>query len=184
MIKKNALLLASALTAFVLVMIGGVAGRLSAAAAPSNEELQTASVSIDPQALAAVLQDREGAYRQLIDQANQILLADAAAAAAPAIPTYPVSADTAVAIVLTAVRGAALQAPPELVDYMGAVAYEVSLDRGLVYVDANTGKILANGAIPQVIVKTEDSGGYTGGAGQGDDDDDHEEHEDEHEEED
>jgi len=182
MIKKNALLVASALTAFVLVMIGGVAGRLSASAAASNEEVQTASVSVDPQALAGVLQEREGAYRQLIEQANQILIADAAATATPAAPTYPVSADTAVAIVLTTVRGAALQSPPELVDYMGAVAYEVSLDRGLVYVDANTGKILANGAIPQVVVKTVESSSGGGGGGGGDHDDDHEEHEDEHEE--
>jgi uncharacterized membrane protein YkoI len=181
MIKKNALLVASALTAFVLVMIGGVAGRLSASAAASNEEVQTASVSVDPQALAGVLQEREGAYRQLIDQANQILIAEAAATATPAAPTYPVSADTAVAIVLTTVRGAALQSPPELVDYMGAVAYEVSLDRGLVYVDANTGKILANGAIPVVVVKTVESSGSGGGGGGGGHEDDRDEHEDEHE---
>ena len=114
---------------------------------------------------------------------TRILIAEAAATATPAAPTYPVSADTAVAIVLTTVRGAALQSPPELVDYMGAVAYEVSLDRGLVYVDANTGKILANGAIPQVVVKTVESssgGGGGGGGGGGDHEDDHEEHEDDH----
>jgi len=89
-----------------------------------------------------------------------------------------------VAIVLTTVRGGELQQPPELVDYMGAAAYEVSLVQGLVYVDANTGKILANGAIPVVVVVEDGSNdGGSGGSGYSDDDgdDDEDEHEEEHE---
>jgi len=184
MIRKNALLMASALTAFVLVLIGGVAGRLSNVASAQEAEPSTASVMVDEAALATVLQERDGAYRELIDQANQ-LLAEAAEAPAAA---YPVNADTALAIVLTTVRGGELLQPPELVDYMGAAAYEVSLVQGLVYVDANTGKILANGAIPQVVVVEEDDDGGGGGGGgssySDDDHDDDDEHEDEHEEED
>lgn len=178
MIKKNALLLASVLTAFVLVVIGGVAGRVSAQAGGAADAVQTPSTSVDTQALAAALQERDAEYRNLIDQANQRLIAQAAATPTPTAPVYPISADTAVAIVLTTVRGATLQSPPEIVDYMGAVAYEVSLDRGLVYVDANTGKILANGAIPQVVVVQTDSSGSSGGGGDADDDDEHEEQED------
>jgi uncharacterized membrane protein YkoI len=180
MIRKNALLMAAAITAFVLVLIGGIAGKLSGVASAEEGQPSSASAAVDEAALAAAMQEREGAYRQLIDQANQML---AATTEAPEAPAYPVSADTAVAIVLTTVRGGELQRPPELVDYMGAAAYEVSLVQGLVYVDANTGKILANGAIPQVVVVEDNSGGNDGGSGSGsgysDDDDDHEE--DEHE---
>jgi uncharacterized membrane protein YkoI len=180
MIRKNALLMAAALTAFVLVLIGGIAGKLSSVASAAEGQPSSPSATVDEAALAAVMQEREGAYRQLIDQANQLL---AVTAEAPAAPTYPVSADTAVAIVLTTVRGGELQQPPELVDYMGAAAYEVSLVQGLVYVDANTGKILANGAIPQVVVVEDNSGGNQDGSssssGYSDDDGDHEdEHED------
>ena len=184
MIRKNALLMASALTAFVLVLIGGIAGKLSGVASAEEAQPTAASVAVDEAALATVLQQREGAYRDLIDQANQLLAATAVAPEA----VYPVSADTAVAIVLTTVRGGELTGPPELVDYMGAAAYEVSLVQGLVYVDANTGKILANGAIPQVVVVEEDDDGGGGGGGgssySDDDHDDDDEHEDEHEEED
>ncbi|MCJ7513612.1 MAG: PepSY domain-containing protein [Anaerolineales bacterium] len=174
MIRKNALLMASALTAFVLVMVGGIAGRLSNVASAEESQPSTPAAVLDDAALAALLQEREGVYRDMIDQANQLL---AATATAPAAPTFPINADTAVAIVLTTVRGGSLEKPPELVDYMGAAAYEVSLTQGLVYVDANTGKILANGAIPQVVVVGDNAGG-NGGGGQGhsgDYDDQHEE---------
>ena len=181
MIRKNALLMAAALTAFVLVLIGGIAGKLSSVASAAEGQPSSPSATVDEAALAAVMQEREGAYRQLIDQANLLL---AETAEAPAAPTYPVSADTAVAIVLTTVRGGELQQPPELVDYMGAAAYEVSLVQGLVYVDANTGKILANGAIPIVVVVEDNSNdGGSGGSGYSDDDADDHEDEDEHEEE-
>jgi uncharacterized membrane protein YkoI len=176
MIRKNALLMASALTALILVLVGGVATRLSDDASAQGAQVDAASTGLDEQALA-VMQERENAYRQMIDQANQLLAGTPADSGAP---TFPISADTAVAIVLTTVRGGELQKPPELVDYMGAAAYEVSLVQGLVYVDANTGKILANGAIPVVVVIEEpssDSG--SGGSSYSDDDHEDEDHEDE-----
>jgi len=181
MIRKNALLMASALTAFVLVLIGGIAGKLSGVASAEEAQPTAASVAVDEVALATVLQQREGAYRDLIDQANQLLAATAVAPEA----VYPVSADTAVAIVLTTVRGGELTGPPELVDYMGAAAYEVSLVQGLVYVDANTGKILANGAIPVIITVDDNSSGDGGSSGSSysDDDEHEEEHEEDHEDE-
>jgi len=42
-----------------------------------------------------------------------------------------------------------LLATPELVSFQGTVAYEVHLDRGLVYVDATTGNVLYNGVPAQ-----------------------------------
>jgi hypothetical protein len=183
MVRKNALLMASALTAFILVLVGGVAARLSDNASAQGAQVEAASAGLDEQALATIVQQREDAYRQMIDQANQLL---AETPGEPAAPAFSISADTAVAIVLTTVRGGELVKPPELVDYMGAAAWEVSLVQGLVYVDANTGKILANGAIPVVVV-VEDDGDGNGGGSPSNSDDDHEDddHEDEdHEDED
>jgi uncharacterized membrane protein YkoI len=162
MIRKNALLMASALTAFILVLVGGVATRLSQGASAQGAGVEATSTAVDEQQLATIMQERENAYRQMIDQANQLLAATPTATVAPA---FSISADTAVAIVLTNVRGGELVKPPELVDYMGAAAYEVSLVQGLVYVDANTGKILANGAIPVVVVaQDKSSDGGSGGS--------------------
>lgn len=55
-----------------------------------------------------------------------------------------VSSDTAAQTATQTVPGATLLATPELVSFQGAVAYEVSLDAGKVYVDANTGAVLYN----------------------------------------
>jgi len=176
MIRKNALLMASALTAFILVLVGGVATRLSQGASAQGAGVEAASTGMDEQQLATIMQERETAYRQMIDQANRLLAATQTDSVAPA---FSISADTAVAIVLTNVRGGELVKPPELVDYMGAAAYEISLVQGLVYVDANTGKILANGAIPVVVVSQDKSSGGGGGSSSGSHTED-EHHEDEH----
>ena len=165
----------------MLVLVGGIAGRLSDVASAEGDAAATPTATVDEAALAALMQERENAYRDMIDQANQLL---AATPTEEPAPSYPISADTAVAIVLTTVRGGTLEQPPELVDYMGAAAYEVSLAQGLVYIDANTGKILANGAIPQIVVVSgkEDGGSSGGGGSSSSHEDDHEEeHESEHE---
>jgi uncharacterized membrane protein YkoI len=69
-----------------------------------------------------------------------------AAPLAPAAPTYAVAPDMAVTIALGAAPGATLTRQPDLVSFQGTVAYEVLLDRGAVYVDANSGQVLYNGA--------------------------------------
>ncbi|MFD3164999.1 PepSY domain-containing protein [Herpetosiphon sp. NSE202] len=66
---------------------------------------------------------------------------------APAVPQYPISAEQASQLALAAAPGASLLATPELVNYAGTAAYEVRLDRGLVYIDATTGAVLANNAV-------------------------------------
>jgi len=65
---------------------------------------------------------------------------------APPAPTYAVSPDMAATIAMNIAPGAKLTRQPELVNFQGAVAYEVMLDRGAVYVDANSGQVLYNGA--------------------------------------
>lgn len=88
--------------------------------------------------------------------------------AAPA-PSYAVSADAAAAIALGAAPGAQLTRAPELISFQGAVAYEVVLDRGTLYVDANSGQILYDGT---ATVATGDHGGeHKHDDHEGDDDD-------------
>lgn len=161
--QRTALVIAAALTAFVLVLVGGLASRISqltetqpaasVAAAPTD-----APITLDPTA-QALLQEREAAYQQALAEANSRIeqanaqlaqantqLAQAPAVAAPSASSYAVSAEQAQQIALGAAPGAALSKPAELVLYQDRPSYEVTLDRGLVYVDAQSGAILANGA--------------------------------------
>ena len=66
------------------------------------------------------------------------------APAAPPAPVYAVSPEQAQAIAQANAQGATLIRAPELVSLQGVPAYEVVFDRGAIYVDAQTGAILAN----------------------------------------
>ena len=70
-----------------------------------------------------------------------------AAVQSAAAMSVKLSADQAAQIALNAVPGATLTRTPELVGFQGTVAYEVLLNQGAVYVDANGGQIIFNGAI-------------------------------------
>jgi uncharacterized membrane protein YkoI len=83
----------------------------------------------------------------------------------PPAPAYAISADAASRLALSAAPGATLSRAPELVSFQGVVAYEVLLDRGAVYVDANSGQILYNGAAIAVA---------SGGGGEHHEGDEHE----------
>ncbi len=80
-----------------------------------------------------------------------------APAADPAPPTAPpadppppllISPDRAALVALSVAPNATLSGVPDLVSYKGRTAYEVVLDRGSVYVDAISGRILYNGVAP------------------------------------
>jgi uncharacterized membrane protein YkoI len=211
--QRSALLIAAALTAFLLVLAGGLASRLSAtpdlvptevAVISTEMPPPTEVITLDP-TVEALIKEREAAYQQalaeansrlnqandqiaqansqissleqsrqqLAEQANQISQSQAAvvsapvtvaAAAAPtaaptaapiaaSAPTYAISVDQARDIALgVAATGATLQKTPDLVNYQGTPAYEVVLDKGSVYVDAQSGAVLWNGAAaPQLI---------------------------------
>jgi len=147
MSQKTMIVLAASVTAFVLVMAGGVFARVSEAGAAPD-----APAAVNP-AVADLWNQREAAYRELIQQANQRLQsvsapgmnAQAAAPEAPAF-TASVSPDLAVYLALTAAPGASLKRAPELVSFQGTPAYEVSTSHGLVYIGAMNGAILYNGA--------------------------------------
>jgi uncharacterized membrane protein YkoI len=218
--QRSALLIAAALTAFLLVLAGGLASRLSnsadlgavATSVPPTEMLPpTTVVTLDP-TVEALIKEREAAYQQALAEANNRLnqanaqitqanaqistleqgqqqLADqlnqsqpvvaapvavapavqvaapapaaaapapAAAAPAPAAPSYAVSADQAAQIALgVAAPGATLTKAPELVSYEGKPTYEVVLDKGIVYIDAQTGAVLANSAAAPKLISEE-----------------------------
>jgi hypothetical protein len=117
MSQRIALLLAGTLTAFVVALIGGLA-----------------TVVLFKPAIA--------------------VLATSSAQAAEALPaptqapnvTVHLSADQAAQIALNAVANGTLTRTPELVSLQGVVAYEVLLNQGTVYVDANDGRVLFNNA--------------------------------------
>jgi uncharacterized membrane protein YkoI len=148
MSQKALVLIAGALTAFVLVIVGGVSARVASASA--------ASPATDAAVSSAAWSQREAEYQTLIQQANQ-QLQDAYAriasmspqAPATSVPTGPKVVFTpadAAGVALQAVPGSKLKRTPELVEYQGTLAYEVHTTAGLFYIDADTGAILYSGA--------------------------------------
>ena len=177
---KLTLLFAGGLTAFVLVVVGAVAGRAAAQDANGSQTPTVVDASIQQQ-----LDQRDAAYQETIDQANkqledayqQIATLEAQVAPTPTEETssvadsYPISAELAVGLALNLSPGAKLKRWPELVDFQGTVAWEVVLDQGTMYLDATNAVLLYNGA-----AAVTSSGG--GGGGGGHDDDGEHEHDD------
>jgi uncharacterized membrane protein YkoI len=164
---RFSLILAAVVTGFLLVALGGVVGHVTAAGA-SEAAAASQAAAVPTADLVAVMQQREAAYRQLIEQANVRLQQAPTAAADPTQPAYPITPDQAL-LIATSVAGGTQVRPPELVDVQGTVAYEVALTTGTYYVDATTGQILINNTPPTVnIVRAsggehEDHDGEEGG---------------------
>lgn len=146
MSKRGALILSVILTAFILVLIGGVVARVLPANAPVSEATPPPSTQ---EARPAPTNERE-----------------------PPRPAAPaLTPEQAVAIASSFVPGASPAGAPELVSLEGTLAYEVRLNRGHVYLDANSGRLLQDG--------TRRTGGSQRRWEDDDEDDEHEE--DEHE---
>jgi uncharacterized membrane protein YkoI len=181
-IQRNALVVAGGLTAFALVLTGGLTSRVShdlarGAATPSAEPpTAVPTQGLDP-AVQALIDQRESAYRQQLANANRQLeaanqrLQDAykaaedasaaaqaavaqAAAAQAAAPPQPayIPPDQAAALALQAAPGASLGQAPSLVNYQGVAAYDVVTDRGDVVIDATNGTVLYNGTSQPVAM--------------------------------
>lgn len=224
--QKQALLLATFLTTFGLIVIMGVALRLTSPIVTTKGVLAESTVKADftttgtdvvlqtpdPVLVEALVQSREAAYQQALAQANQqlesayrqlnsvqqgqpvpVTTSEAIALAAAPAPTYAITGEIAQNIALAVVPGATLHKAAELVLFEGSSAYEVQTSGGVVYVEANTGKVLYNQAtvLPITIPSEQQAANYVPApsAREDDDDDTHEEHEereqdDDHEEED
>lgn len=193
--QRHALIVAGALTAFVLVLVGAIANRVTQEAAldlpsPTVAVPSTAIPAAGPDpAVQAMIDQRDAAYQQAIQEANdrlaqandrlkQALAAPPSPAQAqppgPPQPTY-LAADRAASLALVVASGASVTAAPDLVNFQGTAAYEVITDRGTVFVDATSGQILYNGA----GVAAATGGGGGGGGEHEDDEHEDDEHEDE-----
>lgn len=173
--QKYALTLAVGITAFVLVVSGGIAAKLGHPVSAPATAVVPIPTATDIQAIYA---QREAEYQAQIDAANQAL-ADAYAqleAASPATqqpqstatqqpqntatPDIYLTPQGAMSAAILTVPGATILSLPELVNYQGIVAYEVKLDSGIVYVNASNGAVLYNGAVkaqvPVPVRKHED----------------------------
>jgi uncharacterized membrane protein YkoI len=159
--QKYALTLAVGITAFVLVVGGGIAAKFGHPASAPATAVAPMPTATDIQAFYA---QREAEYQAQIDAANQALAeAYAQLEAASTATQQPQSTATqdpqstptpdfyltpqgAMSAAILTVPGATILSVPELVNYQGIVAYEVRLDSGIVYVDASNGAVLYNGA--------------------------------------
>jgi uncharacterized membrane protein YkoI len=150
MSQRTGLIIAVILTAFILVVGGALVGRTTQ---PEKSPVETAAVQ--------QLMERESAYQDLTRQANERLqqaYAKLQARATATSPAYLFSPEQAANIALQLAPGAVLLNVPELVDFQGAMAYKVSLNTGLVYIDANSGQVLFNGIMTLVYVGPSDKG--------------------------
>lgn len=164
MSQRVALIISVALTAFVLVVAGAAAGRVSLKS-PAADAAVDAPVVVEQggSALAAesvtgdsaaelTPADREAQYQELIRQANERLQAayeqlQAQQAAALQPDAALITPDQAAEIARQYVPDALIIRPPQLFDYQDKLAYDVTMDLGPLYIDAYTGEILYDGTI-------------------------------------
>ncbi len=123
MSKKMVWAIAGGLTLFMLVVIGVTAASVLA---------RSQSSVVAPQAQAAPVIPAAGNQAQASAPVAQVAL----------------SAQQAAQVAMNLVPGASLTRTPELVNYNGTVAYEVMLNQGTIYVDANSGQVLNAPAQP------------------------------------
>ncbi|WP_129626121.1 PepSY domain-containing protein [Candidatus Oscillochloris fontis] len=130
--------------ALVLIVIGVVI---------SNQGSRTAPTTTQPTSVAPAIIPTTQATAPVIN--------------ATSVPSnsYAVTADQAGSIALATAPGTTLQGTPVIVTYQGATVYEVTLDTGMVYVDATSGQVVAS-TVPNSSTTN------TNGGGEGDDDDD------------
>lgn len=186
--NKSLLIIAGVLTAFVLVVMGGVfanvldtsklgASKLSnqvyrVLGIKSEEQMQT-SLLVNPNADNVNANERQSNTTDTNNAPSPVVLAANTPTVSANAQWMPTTVkDNGVMISTEQARNIAQRAAPntpfgapELVRYSGKVAYEVVSPQGNVYVDANTGAVLDNGAAAEAQTRA-----------YGDDDDEEKEH--------
>ena len=153
MSRRAALVVTSALTAFVLITVAAVGLRLGASQASPDFGSGTAAASdlFD----AAQLQEREQLYRQRLEEAiarlqeasaevqrRQALVGAPQGEAGPGLGGDSLLSEAVAVQTAVAYTGGGRVRGVELEREHGVTAYEVKLDRGKVYVDAYTGEVV------------------------------------------
>jgi peptidase YpeB-like protein len=124
MSKRGALILSAILTAFILVLAGGVMTRVVSASAPPAEPTP-------PPLPTQEARPSSASEREPVRPAPS--------------PGAALTPEQALAIASSFLPGATAAGTPELVSLEGTLAYEVRLDRGPVYLDASNGRLLQDG---------------------------------------
>jgi hypothetical protein len=151
MLNRKALMLSAGITAFTLIVAGGAFAGYAQSRSAQNADVITAEDVLNDPAVQAVLREREAAYQQMIEEANQRLAELSAPAEEAVASEYPVSAELAAALGRIALGGGTLLRQPALVSVNGRAAYELIYDRGQLYIDATSGAILFNSAALSVL---------------------------------
>ncbi|NTW02869.1 MAG: hypothetical protein HGA19_16575 [Oscillochloris sp.] len=120
--RRTLLTLAAALTAIVLVLLASMFNGNGTAA--KNDTAPSVATVVQP--ITAPQVSTGSAAQPQTDAAS-----------------YSVSAEQAGTLACAGVPGATLTGTPSLVSFQGVAAYEVPLDVGMAYVDANSGQVLA-----------------------------------------
>jgi uncharacterized membrane protein YkoI len=135
--QRMTLVLAGALTAFVVVLMAGVGLTVAAKSLTTTnaaaQQSQAPDAAVQPQSPAS-------------NAINVQLTPGQAAAVARGVAP-----------------NAKLVSAPQLVNFQGTVAYEVGLNQGNVYVDANSGKVLLNSAATNSAAPARIGGGERSG---------------------
>lgn len=139
--QRTALILAAALTAFVLVLVTSITLGIT------SKSLAQQAASDPPQ-----IQDTQVPPTNTAEVINMPLVTTPVPSAtpttqlattAPSTTTFLTAGDATQAAQLFMPKGR-LARQPGLVNYKGKMAYEVSLSTGTVYIDAFTGKVLGS----------------------------------------
>ncbi len=144
MTTKKAIIISAVSVALILLISFGVT---SAIAITRN------NAQIDAE-VANKIAEREVAYRQLIEEANQriqTLNAQVQGVSPVNQSQTMLSADGALSIAYqTAGNDQILSGVPQLVNFQGTTAYEIPFINGMMYIDAVSGSILSNSVKAQI----------------------------------
>ena len=155
---RTAFIIASALTAFVLIFVGGITAVVTpkVAAFELSPTANPTDTSTDAPTSTQTSSPTATTGSKVKTTAPQVSV---------------LTADQALKIALRLAPNGKLQKQPGLVNYKGRMAYEVLLDVGTLYIDAFTGKVLYDGtdltSTPTLVPPTPDPTAGSGGGGGG-----------------
>ncbi len=129
--KRSLVAWSAGLTAVVLIALAVWVGRPAGTSSGTPEP--TVVRALQPTVASAAQPTVASVAQPVVVTATQSLTSTT---------TYTVSADQADTLALAAVPGAKLTGATTLVSFQNVPAYEVTLDAGLIYVDASTGMVL------------------------------------------
>jgi len=144
MTTKKAIIISAVSVSLILLISFGITSVLA---------INRSSSQLDAE-VASRIAEREVAYRQLIEEANQRIQALNAQVQGISPTSQTQSMLTADGVLSIAYQVAGndqtLSGVPQLVNFQGTTAYEIPFINGIIYIDANSGAILSNNVRTQI----------------------------------